>query len=84
LRCDEAAGIEVDLGTADLLLLDTLQETGNGAGTGNASGGALDDAQWKWLKDEIAARKRPFFLGSHHPPNEIAGRDLRTPLHARL
>lgn len=70
----------VDLGTADLLLLDTLQETGKGAGAGNASGGALDDAQWKWLKDEIAARKRPFFLGSHHPPNEIAVRDFRTPL----
>lgn len=64
----------VDLGTADLILLDTLSETVKG---NNWTGGAIDDAQWKWFVAEAASRKRPFFIGSHHPPTDIGSRDVR-------
>lgn len=68
----------VDLGTADLILLDTLCEnTQGGVGAGNPAGGGIDDAQWKWFSEEVKARTRPFFVGSHHPLHEIGGRDVR-------
>lgn len=64
----------VDLGTADLILLDTLCEVVNG---NNWPGGGVDEAQWKWFVAEAAARKRPFFVGTHHPPTDIGERDVR-------
>lgn len=64
----------VDLGSSDLILLDTLSETVNG---NNLADGVIDDAQWKWFVAEAASRKRPFFVGSHHPPTDIGGRDVR-------
>jgi len=67
----------VDLGTADLLLLDSLKETGAGEGENNAVEGALDDAQWAWLEAEVGRRTRPFFVGAHHAPNDLGGRKMR-------
>jgi len=67
----------VDLGTADLLLLDSLKETGKAEGEGNAVEGALDDAQWEWLQAEVKRRPRPFFVGSHHDPSDLGGRKMR-------
>ena len=64
----------VDLGTADLILLDTLSENLKG---NNWAGGAIDDVQWNWFVSEVASRKRPFFVGSHHPPTDLGGRDVR-------
>ena len=60
----------VDLGTMDLLLLDSLHET-KPEGEWNAGDGEIGKAQLDWLKRESSARKRPFFVGSHHNPREI-------------
>ena len=69
----------VDLGSADLYLLDTLQENEKGEGFGNAVDGALDAAQADWLVKTAAQATRPYFLGAHHPPQEIkiGGKDIR-------
>jgi len=61
----------VDLGMADLFLMDTLKENPKGEGFGNAVDGALDAAQADWLVKAAAAAKRPYFIGAHHPPSEI-------------
>lgn len=68
----------VDLGTADLLLLDSLDENPKGEGSNNAVAGTLDEGQAKWLKEWAASAKRPFFVGAHHPPEEVPvdGRNL--------
>ena len=63
---------KVDLGQADLLLLDSLNENPQGEGTGNIVGGTLDDAQAAWLLKTAAEAKRPFFVGAHHPPDELS------------
>ncbi len=63
----------VDLGTADLLLLDTLDEViSDDPNSWNKVAGTLDKAQAEWLKGAAAAAKRPFFVGAHHPPEELA------------
>jgi len=69
----------IDLGDADLFLMDTLKENLSDKGKGNAVDGALDDAQAKWLVKAAAEAKRPYFIGSHHPPEEIKidGKDVR-------
>lgn len=61
----------IDLGNADLFLMDSLKENLDGEGAGNAVDGEFDEAQQKWLVSAAAAAKRPFFVGAHHPPNEI-------------
>ena len=67
----------IDLGTCDLLLLDSLDENPQGEGFSNNVGGALDDAQWEWLQKEAPARKRPFLVGAHHAINDLGGRKAR-------
>ena len=56
----------VDLGYADLVLLDALRGTDdrplNSMGPVD---GLVDGEQLKWLKGWLAAAKRPFFVGSH-------------------
>jgi len=66
----------VDLGTANLLLIDSLKETGNGEGTANAVEGELDDIQWLWLQEQAKTRTRPFFVASHHDPEDLGGRNM--------
>lgn len=61
----------VDLGTADFLLLDTLNENPKGEGSNNAVAGTLDAAQADWLMQTAASARRPFFVGGHHPPEEL-------------
>ena len=61
----------VDLGTCDLLLLDSLNESSPEEGTGNPVPGAIDKAQWDWLEAEAKRRTRPFFCGAHHSPQEL-------------
>lgn len=61
----------VDLGTCDLLLLDSLDETPGGEGVMNAGGGCIDRAQWDWLAAEAARRTRPFLCGAHHSPRTL-------------
>jgi len=70
----------INLGTADLLLLDTLRETGKKEGDGNEVAGDIDDAQLAWLAREAQARTRPFFCGGHHAPRDLNGKDVCTPL----
>ena len=69
----------VDLGTADLFLLDSLDENPAGEGKNNGVAGALDAAQAEWLKAAAKAAKRPFFVGAHHQPEEVPvdGKNLR-------
>lgn len=62
----------VNLGTADFLLIDSLNENPKGAGSGNPVPGKLDEDMQEWLAAELKARKRPFFVGSHHPVHELA------------
>lgn len=68
----------VDVGTADFILLDTLQENPEGEGSSNKVDGALDAAQADWFLAFAEAAKRPFFCGGHHPPQElkVRGKDL--------
>ena len=56
----------VDLGTADLVLLDALKGTDDRAfnDMGPVEGG-LDETQLKWFEKFVAEAKRPFFVGSH-------------------
>jgi len=61
----------VDLGTCDLLLLDSLQENAGGEGVDNAVDGAIDRPQWDWLQAESKRRMRPFLCGAHHSPREM-------------
>ena len=61
----------VDLGTCDLILLDSLQEDG-GEGADNPVFGTIDEAQWNWLKAECKRRTRPFFCGAHHDYDEMS------------
>ena len=61
----------IDLGTADLLLMDSLQENEKGEGSRNEVSGALDPIQQYWLKKWAKDAKRPFFIGAHHQPEEV-------------
>lgn len=60
----------VDLGTADLILLDSLHQTSGESGNNDVDG-ELDETQWNWLKEEAKRRTRPFFLGAHHHFREL-------------
>ena len=62
----------VNLGHCDLMLLDTLDETGGREGTGNIVSGAIDEAQLNWLEDEVSRARRPFICGAHHSPREAS------------
>lgn len=59
----------VDLGTADLILLDSLK--GKDGEVQGPVEGALDDAQQEWLASVLPGWKRPVFVGAHHPANEL-------------
>jgi len=65
----------IDLGAADLFLMDSLKERigdkGETEGVGNDVDGALDAAQQDWLTQAAKRAKRPFFVGAHHPPHEV-------------
>ena len=56
----------VSLGTADLVLLDTLKgsDTRGEKDMGPVEG-TIDPAQLKWFEDFVAQAQRPFFVGSH-------------------
>lgn len=56
----------VDLGTADLVLLDTLKENPAGEGSMNPTEGELDEDQRAWFRDFCSKRTRPFFVAAHH------------------
>lgn len=61
----------VDLGPADLFLIDSLQENPKGEGAWNPVGGEVGEAQGTWLAAEVKAAKRPFFAAAHHPLREL-------------
>lgn len=61
----------VDLGTADLLLLDSLHADPKGEGSHNPVAGELDPAQAEWLIETAKAAKRPFFVGAHHTIDDL-------------
>ena len=67
----------IDLGTADLLLVDSLQENPDGEGSWNEVSGALDQKQQDWLKEWAKNAKRPFFIGAHHQPEEVLVDNIR-------
>ena len=61
----------VDLGTCDLILLDSLNQADVPVGKPNPVPGTIDEAQWEWLKAESGKRTRPFLCGAHHAPREM-------------
>lgn len=61
----------VNLGHADLFLLDSLNSPDPTEGTANIVSGILDKAQQEWLAQAAKSAQRPFFVGSHHPPQEL-------------
>ena len=63
----------IDLGAADLLLVDSLKEGKPEEGEVNPVEGAMDAAQADWLKAEAKRRKRPFLVGAHHSPTDLSG-----------
>lgn len=64
----------VDLGTADLVLLDSLKGKDGEVvpGSGGPVEGELDEAQQKWLEETLPGWKRPVFVGAHHPAGELS------------
>lgn len=54
----------VSLGTADLILLDSVDE----AHGGNAG---LSSNEEKWIREKLPNWPRPFFVGAHHAPRDI-------------
>lgn len=54
----------VPLGHADLFLLDSLNETSPGQV-------GMSEAQKNWIEKTLPKWNRPFFLGAHHPANDI-------------
>lgn len=62
----------VNLGTADFLLIDSLDENPKGAGADNPVPGKLPADVQDWLAAELKTRTRPFFVGAHHPVRELS------------
>jgi len=60
---------EVDLGTCDLVLLDSLQ--GDAPDKGGACGGELNAAMQEYVRETLPKRMRPFLVGAHHPVYEL-------------
>ncbi len=66
---------KVSTPNADLVMLDTLkshpgEDWAPATSKGSCVEGAMDDAQRAWLRETLAAAKRPTFLGAHHPAGE--------------
>lgn len=70
---------EADLGTCDLVMLDTLHEPDNPEAEerGWITDGQFKEKRMAWLKGEMARRTRPFLLAAHHPLDEITDGDRR-------
>ena len=63
----------VDVGHADILMLDSLAGSDDrGNSSSGPGGGTLDDAQQEWLLAELPKWKRPVFVCAHHPVFELA------------
>lgn len=60
---------EIDLGTCDLVLLDSLQ--GDEPDKNGACNGELSKAVQEYVADTFPKRKRPFFAGAHHSVYEL-------------
>lgn len=54
----------VSLGSADLILLDTLDESNRGKAR-------ISPAQERWMRENLPVWERPFFLGGHHRAAEV-------------
>lgn len=62
---------EVSLGACDLVMLDTLWDSGT-PGTYNRGDGNLTDAMLDFVENELKKRTRPFLLAGHQAPGAIA------------
>ncbi|MBO5643599.1 MAG: metallophosphoesterase [Kiritimatiellae bacterium] len=62
----------VDLGSIDLILLDSLCQADGPEGTPNTPAGTIDRAQWDWLNENAPKWKRPFVCGAHHAPHDLS------------
>ena len=62
---------EVSLGTCDLVMLDTLWDSGK-PGTYNDGDGNLQGAMLDFVQNELKKRTRPFLLAGHQAPANIA------------
>ena len=60
---------EVDLGTCDLVLLDSLE--GDSPDTNGKVGGELSKAVQEYVADTFPKRTRPFLAGAHHSVYEL-------------
>lgn len=57
----------------DMIMLDSLNETGR-AGEFNESSGIISVASQEWISANLPKWPRPFFLGAHHPITQIVYR----------
>lgn len=55
----------------DFLVLDSLKEPKKRGDYGASSGRGLGDEQIAWLRETVAAAKRPLFICAHHPPQGL-------------
>ncbi len=62
---------EVSLGTCDLVMLDTLWDSGV-PGSYNRGEGNLQGAMLAFVENDLKKRKRPFLLAGHQSPDVIA------------
>ncbi len=61
---------KVNIGSADLIMLDSLVENPNEK-EGNQVSGTLSGVQQEWLAEYAAKLDRPTLFGSHHPTKEL-------------
>jgi hypothetical protein len=54
----------------DMIMLDSLYETGK-IGALNEVHGAISSSAQEWILENLPNWKRPFFIGAHHPETQI-------------
>lgn len=54
----------------DMIILDSLNETG-GPGKNNIASGRVSEISQQWISENLPKWPRPFFIGAHHPPSHI-------------
>lgn len=62
VKCDVVSCLS--LGSADLIMLDTLDES-------NSGNARISPGQEKWMREKLPAWGRPFFLGGHHRARDV-------------
>ena len=72
-RCTDRMVFIVETPRADVIVLDSLQQSENENEW--ITPGIIDEAQLEWLKQTLRQYKKPVFIVTHHPLNEVKLKD---------